>query len=128
MKRILVVDDNKNLRDIISLFLSCELPECAVLTGNNGLQAIEIMKSAPVDFILTDLNMPEVSGYQLIEYVKNNLPSTPVLVMTAVCTPNVEKRLYELGVSCCLEKPFNLNDALYRISAALELPVHASVA
>lgn len=128
MKRILVVDDNKGLRDIISLFLSCELPECAVLTADSGLQAIEIVDSAPVDLILTDLNMPLVSGYQLIEYVKRNLPSTPVLGMTAVCTPDVEERLQGLGVSSCLEKPFDLNDALHRISAFFEQSVQPSAA
>jgi CheY-like chemotaxis protein len=128
MKRILIVDDNKDVRDVISLFLSCELRECAVLTADNGMQAIETMESVPVDLILTDLNMPVVNGYQLIEYVKRNLPSAPVLGMTAICTPDIEERLRKLGVSSCIEKPFDLNDVSQRISSILERPVQPSAA
>ena len=128
MKRILIVDDNKVFLDALSLFFSCQLPECALLKAANGMQAIEAMETMPVDLILTDLNMPVVSGYQLIEYVKKNLPSAPVLGMTSVRTPDVEERLRRLGVSSCIEKPFDLDEVAHRISAALEQPAHPSAA
>ena len=128
MKRILIVDDSKVFLDAISLFVSCQMPEFAVLKAANGAQAIETMETMPVDLILTDLNMPVVSGYQLIEYVKKNLPSAPVLGMTAVCTPDVEERLRRLGVSSCIEKPFDLYEIANRISAALEQPAQPSAA
>jgi len=128
MKRILIVDDSKVFLEAISLFVSCQLPDCAVLKAANGAQAIETMDTMPVDLILTDLNMPVVSGYQLIEYVKKNLPSAPVLGMTAVCTPDVEERLRRLGVSSCIEKPFDLYEVAHRISAALEKPTQPSLA
>ena len=128
MKRILIVDDSKVFLDAISLFFSCQLPECAVLKAANGAQAIETMETMPVDLILTDLNMPVVSGYQLIEYVKKNLPSAPVLGMTSVRTPDVEERLRRLGVPSCIEKPFDLTEVAYRISAALEQPAQPSAA
>jgi len=128
MKRVLIVDDNKAVLDAISLFFSCQLPECAVLKAANGMQAIETMKTMPVDLILTDLNMPVVNGYQLIEYVKKNLPFAPVLGMTAACTPDVEERLRRLGVSSCIEKPFDFYEVAHRISAALEKPTQPSLA
>ena len=128
MKRILIVDDNKVVLDAISLFFSCQFPECAVLKAANGMQAIETMETIPVDLILTDLNMPVVSGYQLIEYVKRNLPSAPVLGMTCVRTPDVVERLRRLGVPFCIEKPFDLNEVAHKISAALEQPAQPSAA
>ena len=126
MKRILIVDDNKVVLEAISLFFSCQLPECSVLKAANGAQAIEAMETMPVDLILTDLNMPVVSGYQLIEYVKKNLPFAPVLGMTSVRTPDVEERLRRLGVSSCIEKPFDLEEVAQSISAALEQPAQSS--
>ena len=128
MKRILIVDDNKVVLEAISLFFSCQLPEFAVLKAANGAQAIETMETMPVDLILTDLNMPVVSGYQLVEYVKKNLPSAPVLGMTSVRTPDVEERLRRLGVSSCIEKPFDREEVAQSISAALEQPAQPSTA
>lgn len=128
MKKILVVDDNKVVLDAISLFFSCEFPECDVLKAANGAQAIETVEAMPVDLILTDLNMPVVNGYQLIEYVKRNLPSTPVFGMTCVRTPDVVERLRRLGVSSCIEKPFDLNEVAQRISAVLEPAAQTSAA
>ncbi len=77
MKRILIVDDNKFVLDAISLFFFSELPECVVLKAADGRQAIETMETMAVDLVLTDLNMPVVNGYRLIEYIKKNLPSAP---------------------------------------------------
>ncbi len=128
MKKILIVDDNKTILEAISLFFSCELPECDVLKASNGKQAMEILETLAVDLILTDLNMPVVSGYQLIEWVKRKLPSIPVLGMTGVRTPDVVEKLRRLGVSFCIEKPFDLNEVALRISAALEPAARPSAA
>jgi CheY-like chemotaxis protein len=128
MKRILIVDDNRVVLEAISLFFSCQLPECSVLKAADGRQAIETMETMHVDLILTDLNMPVVSGYQLIEYVKKNLPAAPVLGMTSARTPDVEERLQRLGVPSCIEKPFDLDEVAHRISAALEQPAQPSAA
>jgi CheY-like chemotaxis protein len=128
MKKILIVDDHKVLLDAIALFFSCEFPEFAVLKAADGKQAIETMETMTVDLILTDLNMPVVNGYQLIEWVKRNLPSTPVLGMTGVCTPDVVERLGRLGVSFCIEKPFDLAEVALRIAVALEPAVQSTAA
>lgn len=128
MKKILIVDDNKAVLNSISLFISSEFPECGVLKAPDGKQAIETLETVPVDLILTDLNMPVVDGYQLIEWVKRNLPFAPVLAMTAVLTPDVEERLRKLEVPFCIEKPFDLDEALQRISEALDPAVQPTAA
>jgi len=127
MKKILIVDDNKFVLDAISLFFSSAFPECLVLKAADGRQAIETMEVIAVDLVLTDLNMPVVNGYQLIEYMKKNLPSTPVLGMTSAPTPDDEAWLQRLGVPC-IEKPFDLDEVLHRISAALEQPFQPTAA
>ncbi len=127
MKKILIVDDNKFVLDSISLFFSSVFPECLVLKAADGRQAIETMEVVAVDLVLTDLNMPVVNGYQLIEYIKKNLPSTPVLGMTSAPTPDVETWLQRLGIPC-IEKPFDLDEVLNKISAALEQPVQPTAA
>ncbi len=121
MKSMLIVEDNKFVLDAISMNFSCLMPDYNILKANNGKQAIDTIESTHVDFILTDIEMPEVNGYQLVEYVKRNHPSVPILGMSACCTPDVLERLHALGVSDCIEKPFDFTEVIHRISDTLEL-------
>ncbi len=121
MKNILIVEDNKFGLDAISLNFSSMMPVYSILKAENGRQAIDIIESMPVDFILTDIEMPEVNGYQLVEYVKRNHPSIPILGMSACCTPDVLEMLHALGVSDCVEKPFDFAEVTHMIFEKLEL-------
>lgn len=110
MKRALVVDDdNVFCANLAEAFGKC-VKNCAVITARNGKEAAKILEAAPVDFIITDLNMPEMGGYEFVSLLRANYPDIPVLAMTGTKTPEVAARLRALGVSRCIEKQFNVKE------------------
>lgn len=126
MKNILLVDDNRDFLTGLSMNLCVYLKNCNILTAGNGRQALEIMESIPVDLIVTDLEMPFMDGYELVESVKKKHPSLPVFATTASSAPEAEKRLASMGASRCLEKPFGFKELADMVAA--ELSTFASIA
>jgi CheY-like chemotaxis protein len=121
MKNILVLDDNRDILDALSTRLCYYLKGCNILTASDGAQGKEILKSRSIDLILTDLSMPVVNGYMLIEHVKKHYPSIPVCVMTASCSPHIIQRLQAMGVGRWIEKPFQFDKLAQMIAAELKL-------
>jgi two-component system chemotaxis response regulator CheY len=105
-KNILLIDDNKYLLDVFVIRLSMALKNYKILTARSGKQGLEILKSTSVDFVLTDLDMPEMNGYEFIEQAQRHFPSVPVYAVSNECTEEVARRLHSLGISECIDKPF----------------------
>ncbi len=118
-KNILLIDDNKYLLDVFVIRLTMCLHNYRILTARNARHGIEIMKSAPIEFVLTDLDMPEIDGYHFIEYAKKHYPALPVYAMSNNCTPKLVERLQSLGIAECIEKPFLIEEVTYRIMRQL---------
>ena len=106
-KKVLIVDDEELTLEIVSLVLSGYYG-IGVMTARNGREAIEILNSTHVDLVLTDLNMPEMNGFELVAWMRKDHADIPVLVMTAACTPDTESRLRKQGISHYIEKPFDV--------------------
>jgi CheY-like chemotaxis protein len=85
----------------------------------NGKEAVGILKSYPVEFVLTDLNMPEMDGYELLRYLRKNYPEMLVFAMTSDLTPEVEERLCLMDVKQPFEKPFGIRMLALKIAAEL---------
>lgn len=83
---------------------------CRIVTAGNGREAEEIMDSSPIHFVITDLNMPGMNGYDFISHARENYPDIPILAMTGTKTPEVAARLRALGVARCIEKQFNVKE------------------
>jgi CheY-like chemotaxis protein len=107
MKNILIVDDNKFVIETLVLILASCMHDVSFRTAANGKDAVEVLANSSVDLILTDLMMPVMDGYQLIEHRNRYYPQVPLMAMTADASPNVIRKLGELGVADCLEKPFH---------------------
>lgn len=110
MKTVLVIDDDKLILSLLANGLRAFTREYNILTAENGKEAVRILASMPVDIVVTDLNMPEMDGYELLTCVRENWPATMVVAMTADYSPEVRSRLSRLGVSKCFEKPFRFED------------------
>ncbi len=124
MKNILLVDDNKHVTDNLRLVLASCMADVSFRTAENGREAVEILKSEPVDLILTDINMPVMDGYGLIEYRNTNCPRVPLVAMTADASPDVVRRLAVLGITDCLEKPFSYDSVtkVFQEKLAVDVP------
>ncbi len=106
-KKILIVDDNEDLRDTLALVLTAGMRGVSCSSAANGKEAVRILESGTIDLIMTDLNMPVMDGYGLIEYRNRRYSGIPLIAVTADASPKVMRRLGELGIRECLEKPFS---------------------
>jgi CheY-like chemotaxis protein len=125
MKNILIIDDNGDILKALSAGLCTCLKDCSILTASNGSKGVDILKTTPVDLILTELSMPVLNGYRFIEHVKKNYPFVPVCVMTGNCSPDVIERLKSMGIGRWIEKPFQFENLAKMISEELKLEARA---
>jgi two-component system chemotaxis response regulator CheY len=106
-KRILTIDDSKTMRDMLMLTLS----NCGydVLQAVDGQDGINVLAKENVDVIITDINMPIMDGYQVIEHLRKNreYDSTPILVLTTESDKEKKERARGLGATGFIVKPFN---------------------
>lgn len=107
MKRLLIVDDSKLMRDMVS---ACLRPIGPVTFeyASTGLEAIERLALAGFDLVVLDLNMPDVGGVEVIEFVRSQdrLKQLPILVVTTRGDDANRTRVLEAGASSFLPKPF----------------------
>ena len=105
---VLIVDDNEDNR----FTLSMRLEACGyenIVTAENGREALEKMRSGPVDLVLLDIMMPELDGYGVLEELRTDtaLRDVPVVMISALVDINSVVRCIELGATDYLTKPFN---------------------
>ncbi|HUK99410.1 MAG TPA: response regulator [Nitrospirota bacterium] len=110
MKNILIVDDDKTFLETLTSYLGSKCANYTVLTAEDGEKAIEVLKSHAVNLILTDLMMPHADGYKVIAFVKQSVPSIPVIIMTAAWSLELESLIRKIGVVRYIEKPFHKED------------------
>jgi DNA-binding NtrC family response regulator len=120
MNNILLIDDSEPILDSLSAYLGLFLRNCTILTAGNGRSAVEIIRSVPIDVILTDLEMPYMNGFELVAYTKMHYPAIPVLVMTGRHSPETEKRALSIGASRYIVKPFDVDVIKNLIAIQLE--------
>lgn len=104
LKKVLVVDDTKNIRMLLTTCL--ELNGYDVITANNGTQAIEIFKSTNLDLAFLDIKLPEMSGTEVLRRIRDHNILVPVVIMTAFATVKNAIDCTKLGAVAYLQKPF----------------------
>jgi len=109
LKNILIVDDEKLFVRSLSEGLSMQEKNFNVLTAFDGSEAIEVLDSQKVDILITDLNMPNADGFDLLLHVLRHYPDLPVIVITAYYNNDVLRRLHLFGFYYHMEKPLDFN-------------------
>lgn len=104
MKRALVVDDAKNIKNLLTTCLTFN--GYSVLTANNGVEAIDILKANEVDLVFLDIRMPELSGTEVLKRIRGMGIETPVIIMTAFASVKNAVECTKLGAIMYLQKPF----------------------
>jgi len=107
MKIALLIDDDEVYCSQVMQALGRNIKNCVVYSAGNGREAVKIMEALRFDFVITDLNMPEMNGYEFISHARAHYPDIPILVVTGIKTPEVEERLRSLGIARCIEKTFD---------------------
>jgi len=115
MRTVLVVDDDTSFRLSLSEALVEYAGDFNTIACKNGREAVEVMRSVPVDVVVTDLKMPEMDGFALIAHISNKHSDVPVIVMTAHATTEARERLHAAGIFECFEKPIDFGDLVTAI-------------
>lgn len=107
MTKILVVDDSKVMRDMIVACLRA-IPETNFVHASSGLEAIERLSLAPFDLMVLDLNMPDIGGVEVLEFVRaqDTLRALPVLIVTTRGDEQSRQQVLNAGATSFLAKPF----------------------
>ena len=104
-KEILLVDDNSINRQVGSELLGHL--GAVVQTATDGAQAIEMALKTPFDLILMDVSMPKMSGYEATRQLRQYIPDTPIIAMTAHSSPADRKKALAAGMTDFLSKPID---------------------
>ncbi len=120
--KVLVVDDEEALRFLLASELEAEAFE--VQSAGDGDEAIDLVHKKTeqgdrFDVVLLDIKMPKVDGFEVLKYVKGNVPETKVIMLTAYADVKNAIESLRLGASDFVSKPYDLDDILTSINRAL---------
>jgi len=115
-RKILVVDDTKNVQLLLTDFLNSQ--EFEVVTASDGREALDAVHDSNPDLILLDIMMPNMDGYQFITHLRKE-SNTPVIMITAKSQEAEIIHGFDLGADDYITKPFRLRELLVRMRAVL---------
>ncbi len=118
MEKILIVDDERSMQDVLSIML--KRAGYGVTVASDGEEAIGHVKKEIFDLVITDLKMPKVGGLEVLRAVKEVSPDTVVLVITAFASTESAVEAMKLGAYDYLTKPFQIDEVQLIIRNALE--------
>jgi CheY-like chemotaxis protein len=117
--RILVIDDEPVLRVTFKHLLEGE--GYRVWTASNGREGLDIFRQHPVDLVITDIVMPEMDGYEIIENIRRESPGLPIIAMSAVAAEQQMQRPLTDPAFCCVSKPLDQR-VLFDLVRAILVP------
>ncbi|MFP1649215.1 MULTISPECIES: response regulator transcription factor [Enterococcus] len=117
MNRILLVEDDERLQQLYQSVL--ERAGFLVFAVANGTEALKRLESTQVDVIITDIMMPVMDGYELLETLRSSRVETPVLIITAKADFEDKKKGFQLGTDDYMTKPVDVNEMVLRVEALL---------
>ncbi len=117
MFHILVVDDDKNTRRLLTAVLEAE--NYSVSTAENGEEALAVLDKTHVDLIVLDIMMPKMDGYELTTLLRETNNDLPILMLTAKQLPEDKHKGFQSGTDDYMTKPIDETEMLLRIKALL---------
>lgn len=115
MPRVLVVEDSPATRSFVRSALEAEPLVCGeidVVEASSGFDALRLLPRGPYDLVISDVNMPDIHGLELVQFIrKSELHSaTPVVLISTQVAPRDRERGLALGANAYLNKPFSQQD------------------
>jgi len=116
--RILVVEDERSMREVLRILLEEEMYE--VTSAADGEAGIELIKKDIFDLVITDIKMPRADGFEVLKKVKEISPDTIVIMITAFGTTESGIEAMKLGAYDYINKPFKIDEIRLVVKKALE--------
>ena len=124
MFNILVVEDDKNLRKLITTYL--QRNKYNTYEATNGEEALNVLDQSYIDLIVSDIMMPKMDGYELIKSLREAKYDVPILIITAKSEIEDKKEGFLLGSDDYMVKPIDIEEMLLRIQVLLRRSKSAS--
>ena len=107
MKTILVVEDSSTTRALIRAVID-ELGDFETVEASTGFEALKMLPQEEYDLIITDINMPDINGLELINFVRTNdrYRNIPIIIVSTERSEEDKKRGMALGATAYVSKPF----------------------
>ena len=115
-KVILVVDDSATVRKFVSVSLTMQ--GFTVITACDGMDALEKLPKSQVDLLITDLNMPNMDGFELIKALRESPEhhDLPIIILSSLSDQPSREKGEQLRVNSYLAKPFSLEKIQYEVA------------
>lgn len=124
MFNILVVEDDKNLRKLITTYL--QRNKYNTYEATNGEEALNVLDQSYIDLIVSDIMMPKMDGYELIKSLREAKYDVPILIITAKSEIEDKKEGFLLGADDYMVKPIDIEEMLLRMQVLLRRSKSAS--
>jgi two-component system chemotaxis response regulator CheY len=124
MARIMAVDDQKMMRELVRSVLEGEGHQ--VFLAEDGVQALAIARTEPVDLVLSDINMPNMNGISLVSKLRrlDAYSNIPILMLTTESSDFKKEKSKKMGASGWLQKPFEPNRLIKAVNTMLAKAGH----
>lgn len=117
MTTVLIVDDHKNIRNLIEIYLKRD--GLNVLSASDGKEALAMMENHKVDLMVVDIMMPHIDGYTVVEELRMSGFNLPILMITAKTSFKDKKIGFDLGIDDYMSKPLDMDELVLRVRALL---------
>ncbi|GBC94673.1 Transcriptional regulatory protein ZraR [bacterium HR16] len=106
MPRVLIADDEVNLCKVLAARLQQSGLQCVI--AHDGVQALELIRSQPIDVAVLDVRLPRKNGVQILREIRQDHPQLPCILITAFDDVELHEEAARLGANAVLQKPFDL--------------------
>ena len=125
MPKILVVEDSFSMRSFVRTALEsgkAQLGDVTVVDAAGGFEALRLLPRGPYDLVITDINMPDINGLELIQFIRTNEHhrTTPILLISTQSSQRDRARGLSLGADGYVTKPFTAEDLLRAAKTLIE--------
>jgi two-component system OmpR family response regulator len=115
--KVLVIDDEPGVRELISE--SLRISEITAVQATDGLEALSLLRREKFDLLILDINMPKLDGLALLEKLRTEGMSVPVLMLSARADKTDINQGLRIGADDYLTKPFSIEELVLRVKAIM---------
>ena len=121
-RSILIVEDSSTTRALIKAIIE-EMGDFQTVEARSGFDALKLLPTQEFDLIITDINMPDINGLELINFMKNNpkYRDLPLIIVSTERSEEDKERGMALGAVAYITKPFNANELQEVIKQVIDI-------
>ena len=116
--KVLIIEDDDNVVEAVSLCLQLRWPEVTLSTTAEGTEGIEILESGSFDIVILDINLPDIDGFEILKRIRS-FSNVPVIILTVREKEEDQVRGLEMGADDYIVKPFSPRDVIARVSSVI---------